>query len=133
MFKKHVRMYGRKKKRSNAVFLFAKMASASKNILQYFKKKDSCDVFQPPELLHAATDNVTSAELQFAENELKNGYKTRDKYTKDVPSKIKEEIAKYACENGTSNALKKFSKKYPRYDFKRQTVTSWKYRFQKTK
>ena len=39
----------------------------------------SRDGAQPAELLHAATENITSAELQFAEEELKNSNKTRDK------------------------------------------------------
>ena len=65
---------------------------------------------QPAELLHAATENVTSAELHFAEEELKNSNKSRDKYTKNVQSKIKQEVAKYAVENGTINALKKLSR-----------------------
>ena len=114
----------------------SKMSSASKNILQYFKKNDSnsSDGLVPPKLLHADTQNVTSAELSFTEAELKSNSTTRrDKYTKNVPSKTKEEVVRYALEHGRNKALKKFSKRYPMYHFKRQTINNWKDRLQNTK
>ena len=67
-------------------------------------------------------ENVTGAELQFAKEKLNNSNKAKDEHTSNLPSKIKQELAKCILETGTSNTLKKQSKKL--YDFKRQTANS---------
>lgn len=76
-------------------------------------------------LLSSATENVTSAELTFAEDKIQKSYERHKKYMKDIPKKIK-----HARNFGTASAIKKFTIKYPKYSFVRTTVNSWKKKYE---
>ena len=69
---------------------------------------------------------MTSAELAYAEEEMKNTYERPKKYQVEIPAKIKKEIGPYAKDFGTASAIKKFLIRYPKYSFIRTTVNTWK-------
>ena len=48
-----------------------------------------------------------------------------------IPSRIKEEVGKYAHTYGTQAAIKRFKSKYPHYTFLRTTINNWKRKFNK--
>ena len=72
------------------------------------------------------TENVTSAELAYAEEEMKKTYERPKKYHVEISAKIKKEVGLYARDFGTASAIKKFTTKYPKYSFIRTTVNIWK-------
>ena len=89
---------------------------ASKTDLQsYFKKIDSNNETsssrqKAPRLFQSASNIITGeAEIQYV------------KYS-NVPSKIKEEMGRYALIHGTKSAIDRFSKVYTKYSLKRTTV-----------
>ena len=66
------------------------------------------------------------AVIQYVEQEVKKQVaKSTVKYNY-VPSKIKEEIGRYALIHGTKSAIDRFSKVYTKYSFKRTTINGWK-------
>ena len=72
------------------------------------------------------TENVTFAELAYAEKEIQKTYERPNKYQVRIPSKIKKEVSLYARDFGNASAIKKFTTKYPKYPFIRTTVNTWK-------
>ena len=65
--------------------------------LAYFKKKsqskDETDVIQITNALTSVTENVTSAELAFAEEDMQKTYGCPKKYQVEIPAKIKKKLA----------------------------------------
>ena len=55
----------------------------------------------------------------------------RARHTILIPSRIKEEVGKYAHTYGTQAAIKRFKSKYPHYTFLRTTINNWKRKFAK--
>ena len=80
-----------------------------KKFLAYFRKKSK----RKDEPL--VTENVTSAELAYAEEEMQKTYERPKKYQVETPAKIKKEVGLYARDFGTASAIKKFTIKYPKY------------------
>ena len=72
------------------------------------------------------TENVTSAELAYAEEEMQMTYERPKKYQVEIPAKIKKEVGLYERDFGTASANKKFSTKYPKYFFIRTTFKTWR-------
>ena len=74
--------------------------------LAYFKKKsqrkDETDGIQITNVLTSVTENVTSVELAYAEDEMQKTYEYPKKYQVEIPGKIKREV-------GTASAIKKFT------------------------
>ena len=106
---------------------------ASKTDLRsYFKKIDSNNETssssqKAPRLFQSASNIITGeAEIQYVEQEVKKQVaKSTVKYS-NVPSKIKEEIGRYALIHGTKSAIDRFSKVYTKYSLKRTTINGWK-------
>ena len=71
------------------------------------------------------TEDFTSAELAFAEEDMQKTYGRLKKYQVEIPAKIKKEVGLYAKDFGTASAIKKFTTKYPKYSFIRTTVNTW--------
>ena len=99
------------------------------NFLAYFKKKsqskDETDGIQLTNVVTLVTENFTSAELAYAEEEMQKPCEHPKKYQVKISAKIKKEIALYASDFGTASAIKKFSTKYRKYSFIRTTVNTW--------
>ena len=98
----------------------------------YFRKIDSKNETTPssqkaPRLFQSASNIITGeAEIQYVEQEVKKqDAKSTVKYS-NVPSKIKEEIGRYALIHGTKSDIDHFSKVYTKYSLKRTTVNGWK-------
>ena len=74
------------------------------------------------------SQNITPADPDAVNKELKvvTSVKKRRKYASNIPPRVKVEVGKYALYNGTEAALKRFSSKYPQYEFKRVTNNNWK-------
>ena len=72
------------------------------------------------------TENVTSADLAYTEEEMQKRYERPKKYQAQIPAKIKKEVGLYAWDFGTASAIKKFTNKYRKYSFIRTTVNTWK-------
>ena len=102
---------------------------ASKTDLRsYFKKIDSNNEtsLSSQKLFQSASNITGEAEIQYVEQEVKKQVtKSTVKYS-NVPSKIKEEIGRYALIHGTKSAIDRFSKVYTKYSLKRTTVNGWK-------
>ena len=100
------------------------------NFRAYFKKKsqskDETDGIQITNVLTSVIENVTSAELGYAEEEMQKTYERPKKYQVEIPAKIKKEVGLYARVFATASAIKKFTTKYPKYYFVRTTVNTWK-------
>ena len=98
--------------------------------LAYFKKKsqrkDENDGIQITNVLTSVTENVTSAELAYAEEEMQKTYERPKKYQAEIPAKIKEEVGLYARDFSTASAIEKFTTKYPKYSFVRTRVNTWR-------
>ena len=113
---------------------------ASKTDLRsYFKKIDSNNEMpsssqKAPRLFQSASNIITGeAEIHYVEQEVKKQVaKSTGKYS-NVPSKIKEEIGRYALIHGTKSAINRFSKVYTKYSLKRRTVNGWKESCKKNK
>ena len=111
----------------------SKAVMASKTDLRsYFKKIDSNNETssssqKAPHLFQSASNIITGeAEIQYVEQEVKKQVaKSTVKYS-NVPSKIKEEIGRYALIHGTKSAIDRFSKVYAKYSLKRTRVNGWK-------
>ena len=96
--------------------------------LACFKKKsqskDKADGIQITNVLTSVKENVTSAELAYAEEEMQKTYERPKKCQVEIPAKINKEVGLYARDFSAS-AIKKFSTKYPKYSFIRTTVNTW--------
>ena len=102
------------------------------DLRSYFKKIDSNNELssssqKAPRLFQSASNIITGeAEIQFVEQEVKKQVaKSIVKYS-NVPSKLKEEIGRYALIHGAKSAIDRFSKVYTKYSLKRTTVSGWK-------
>ena len=64
-----------------------------------------------------ATGNVTAADASAVNPELESFSKKKERqgssYNTNIPSRIKEEVGKYAHTHGTQAAIKHFKSKYP--------------------
>ena len=98
--------------------------------LAYFKKKsqskDETDGIQITNVLTSVTENVSSAKLAYAEEQIQKTYELPQKYQVENPAKIQKEVGLYARNFGTASAIKKFTTEYPKYSFIRTTVNTWK-------
>ena len=74
----------------------------------------------------SVTENVSSAEFAYAEEEMQKTYEHPKKYQIEIPAKIKKEVGLYARDFGTASAIKKFTTKYRKYSFIRTTFNAWK-------
>ena len=74
------------------------------------------------------TENVTSVELAYAEEEMQKTYEHPKKYQVEILANIKKEVGLYVRDFGTASAIKTFTTKYPKYFFIRTTVNNWKKR-----
>ena len=96
--------------------------------LAYFKKKsqskDETDGIQITNVPTSVAENVTSAELAYAEEEMQKTYERPKKYQVEIPAKINKEVVLNAKDFGTVSAIKKFTTKYPKYSFIRTTVNT---------
>ena len=72
------------------------------------------------------TENVISAELAYAEEEIQKIYKSPKKYQVEIPAKIKKQAGLYARGFDTAWTIKKFTTIYLKYSFVRTTVNIWK-------
>ena len=68
-----------------------------------------------------ATGNVTAADASAVNAELESFSEKKERqgssYNTNIPSRIKEEVGKYAHTYGTQAAIKHFKSKYPHYTF----------------
>ena len=111
----------------------SKAVMASKTDLRsYFKKIDSDNETssssqKAPRPFQSASNIITGeAAIQYVEQEVKKQVaKSTVKYS-NVPSKIKEEIGRYALIHGTKSAIDRFPKVFTKYSLKRTTVNGWK-------
>ena len=99
--------------------------------LSYFEKKDNNDTKNAEEItvtkvVSSATKEITNAELRFVANEIDKSHGRPKKYQKDIPEKVRMEVGNHALTCGTASAIKKFSAKYPKYRFIRNSVNNWK-------
>ena len=90
------------------------------------KKKSQTGI---PELVKA-TENVTVADAPVVSAELdslskKKGIK-RSSYNTIIPSRVEEEVEKYADRNETQAAIDWFKSKYPQYTFLCTSINNWK-------
>ena len=81
------------------------------------------------------TANVTAADGSAVNAELESFSKKKEcqgsSYNTNIPSRIKEEVGKYAHTYGTQAAIERFKSKYPHYTFLRTTINNWKRKFNK--
>ena len=102
-----------------------------KQFFNYFRSKDDSsgsstnDEVRITSIISPASNNITNAEVALAEQELKKCARPR-KYQCNIPENVKKEVGEYALEFGTKSAIKRFTKKYPRYVFLRTSVNNWK-------
>ena len=64
------------------------------------------------------SDNVTVAEVFAINNKLKNSCEEKNKKTNFLPSKVIDEVVKYAHRYGTQAAIAHFREKYQQYTLK---------------
>lgn len=76
------------------------------------------------EIIVSATEIVNRGEIQTVMDEVEKST-ARQNYN-SVPKLVRIEVGKYALRHSTKDALDHFSKKYPKYKFKRTSVNSWK-------
>ena len=100
---------------------------ATRDLRSYFQLKSKAPTNTTPDLLRVS-QNITPADADAASKVVKavTSVKERGKYASNIPPRVKVEVAKYALSNGTKAALKRFSSKYPQYEFKRVTINNWK-------
>ena len=102
-----------------------------KQFREYFRSNDDTsgsstnDEVRITSIISSASNNITNAEVALAEEELRRCARPR-KYQCNIPENVKREVGAYALEFGTKSAIKKFTKKYPRYVFIRTSVNNWK-------
>ena len=102
---------------------------ATRNIRLYFiisKKAERKDSQVQISQLVKTFDNVTVAQVSAINTELKNLCKEKKKYQIDLPSKVKDEVGKYAHRYGTQVAIAHFHVKYQQYTLNSTTVNNWK-------
>ena len=113
---------------------------ATKDLRSYFTsvskdKKASHGSCTSIPRLAKATGNVTAADASAVNAELESFSKKKERqgssYNTNIPSRIKEEVGKYAHTYGTQAAIKRFKSKYPHYTFLRTTINNWKRKFSK--
>ena len=71
-------------------------------------------------------ENVTSAELVYAEEGMQKTYERPKKYQVEISAKIKKDVDLHATDFGNASAIKKFTTKCPKYSFIRTTFNTWK-------
>ena len=83
----------------------------AKKFLEYFKKtpqsKDETDSIQVTNVLTSVAENVTSAELAYAEENMQKTCKRPKRYQVKIPAKIKKEVELFARDFGAVSAIKK--------------------------
>ena len=129
-----VRFYQQKEYQRPAVYAMAfslrKKKRNKEKFLAYFKKKssskDETNGIQITNVLTSVTENVTSEELAYAEEEMQKTYKCPKKYQVEIPTQIKKEVGLCARDFSTASAIKKYTTEYPKYSFIRTTVSTWK-------
>ena len=113
---------------------------ATRDLRSYFtsvskeKKASHGSCTSIPRLVKA-TGNVAAADASAVNAELESFSKKKERqgssYNTNIPSRIKEEVGKYAHTYGTQGAIKRFKSKYPHYTFLRTTINNWKRNFNK--
>ena len=97
------------------------------SLFKYFKRKERSDCLPDP--YGPLNKQVPSSSIEEANKEVDICYKTTDKDKKRSPYNYatpeqKAKLGKYAAENGTTNAIRRFSKEFP--DLKESTVRGWR-------
>ena len=89
-----------------------------------------------PELVKA-TRNSTAADVSAVNAELESFSKKKGRkgssYDTSIHSRVKEEVGKYAYNNGTQTAINCFKSKYSQYTFLRTCIDNWKCKFNNQK
>ena len=111
---------------------------ATRDLRSYFtsvskeKKASHGSCTSIPRLVKA-TGNVAAADASAVNAELESFSKKKERqsssYNTNIPSRVKEEVGKYAHTYGTQGAIKRFKSKYPHYTFLRTTINNWKRNF----
>ena len=119
-----------------------KIIMATRDLRSYFtsvnkdKKASHGSCTSIPRLVKA-TGNVTAADTSAVNAELESFSKKKERqgssYNTNIPSRIKEEVGKYAHTYGTQAAIKRFKSKskYPHYTFLSTAINNWKRKFNK--
>ena len=98
--------------------------------LHYFFKKDKntekTEEITVTKVVSFAMKEIMNTELTFAVNEINKSDGRPKKYQKEIPEKVKREVANRTLTFGTSSAIKKFSAKYPKFTFIGTSVNNWK-------
>ena len=95
--------------------------------LAYFKKKsqnkDETDGIQITNVLTSVAENVASAEIAYAEEEMQKTYHQKISSRNSCEDYEDWPVCRrfWYC-----SAIKKFTTKYPKYSFIRTTVNTWK-------
>ena len=100
---------------------------ATRDLCSYFHVKSKAPTNTTLGLVRVS-QYITPADVDAVNKELKavTSVKKRRKYGSNISPRVKVEVGKYALSNSTKAALKRFSLKYPQYEFKRVTVNNWK-------
>lgn len=103
--------------------------ASKKDLRSYFQisneSKNKKNVVSIPEIIVSETNDASQAEVDMAKQQVKKQALQRKTY-QNVPEKVKIEVGRFAAANGTKEAIKRYSKIYPKYNFKRTSVNSWK-------
>ena len=83
-----------------------------RNFKKKSQSKDETRGIRITNVQTSVTENVTSAELAYAEEEIQKTYEHPKKYQVEIPAKIKKEVGLYARDFGTASAVEKFTTKY---------------------
>ena len=75
-----------------------------------------------PEIIASVTEHVNRAKIEMVMDEVEKS--TASQSYNNIPKHIR--IGKYALAHSTKDAFAKFSKRYPKYTFKRTSIKSWK-------
>ena len=100
---------------------------ATRDLRSYFQVKSKAPTNTTPDLVRVF-QYITPADADSVNKEVKavTSVKKRGQYASNILPRVKVEVRKHALSNGTKAALKRFSSKYPHYEFKRVTIYNWK-------
>ena len=110
---------------------------SKRDLRSYFLKtdntnKETSSSSQKDSLIIQSSTNITGeTEIEYVQQEIKKQVAKPAKYYDNIPSKIKQEIGRYALIHGIKAAIDHFSKAYTKYLLKRTMVNGWKERCKK--
>ena len=79
------------------------------------KKSNGKSDDKVPPFLSSASGSVNQAEISIINNDIKSNTQPQKNYNTSVPERNKNEVGEYALIHGTTSALEKFGKEYPKY------------------